>query len=1076
MAAVALTAGLGLLVVPGPAEAGPARAGLPGSLAILPPGARVEAPLPASRVVDADVALALPDPAALSSFVAAVSTPGSPHYRQYLSAHRFAARFGPSAATVGAVRAWLASTGLSLGPTSADGLLVPVHGPAPVVAAAFGTALEAVRLASGAQAYTDTVVPSVPGGLAGAVRGVIGLANVDPWHSDLARAVSKATDLAPGGSGGSTVTRSTADAVTADAASADAATAHAATADAAPQACAAASNFAHRGGPLTFTEAAAAYGMSGLYPQGRIGAGVTVAVYELEPFEQSDIDGFEACYGIDNQVRTVAVDGGAGTGPGSGESALDIEDLAAMAPGADIVVYEGPNNTTTGPIDTLDRIATDDAAQVVSSSWGQCEAENTPTHGGNASVEADIFAEMAAQGQTMLAASGDSGSEDCWEDTIADRDTDTTLAVDDPSSQPDVTGVGGTSLPSPTPSSQDVWNDCQGAPPACAEERFAGASGGGLSSVWTMPAWQAEAGRGTINSFTSGGPCGAPAGTYCREVPDVAADADPATGYPIFWDGQWNVVGGTSAAAPLWAALIALTDQGCAPTKAVGFADPALYRLGAAGSGAFDDVTAGDNDLTDTNAGDYPATAGYDMATGWGTPDGAAALAALQPAGGCPAVEGIDPSSGPLAGGSVVSISGSDLAGATAVHFGSLPATILADTATSVTVVAPAAPYSEVVFVTVTTPNGTSAAVAPSRFAIGNPRNGLGYWEVASDGGLFAFGDAQFYGSMGGRPLAAPVVGVAATPDDHGYWEVASDGGIFAFGDAGFYGSMGGQHLDQPIVGIAPTPTGAGYWEVASDGGIFAFGDAGFYGSMGGRHLDQPIVGIAPTPTGAGYWEVAADGGIFAFGERPVLRLDGRSAPRPAHRGHRRHPHRRRLLGGGQRRRHLRLRRAPSSTARWAARPSTARWSGRRPAPTATATGRWPPTAASSPSATPPSSGPPAGSAWRPRWSVWPSPDPSVAPRRPGAGPCSARGNGGSVRGCSPRTGSCWWRRWWPASPPWWPAPPRWCWWARCAGSSGPSRRCRWRPSRWCTRPARWSTTRRPGWPGWRRCSKTPNR
>jgi large repetitive protein len=141
-----------------------------------------------------------------------------------------------------------------------------------------------------------------------------------------------------------------------------------------------------------------------------------------------------------------------------------------------------------------------------------------------------------------------------------------------------------------------------------------------------------------------------------------------------------------------------------------------------------------------------------------------------------------------------------------------------------------------------------------------------GYWEVASDGGLFAFGNAGFYGSMGGKPLNEPIVAMTSTPTGHGYWEVASDGGLFAFGNAVFYGSMGGQHLDQPIVGMTATPTGHGYWEVASDGGLFAFGNAGFYGSMGGQHLDQPIVGMTATPTGGGYWEVASDGGLFAFG------------------------------------------------------------------------------------------------------------------------------------------------------------------------------------------------------------------
>ncbi len=142
-----------------------------------------------------------------------------------------------------------------------------------------------------------------------------------------------------------------------------------------------------------------------------------------------------------------------------------------------------------------------------------------------------------------------------------------------------------------------------------------------------------------------------------------------------------------------------------------------------------------------------------------------------------------------------------------------------------------------------------------------------GYWEVASDGGIFSFGDATFFGSMGGQALNKPIVGMAATPDGGGYWEVAADGGIFTFGDATFFGSTGGLRLNQPVVGMAATPDGGGYWLVASDGGIFTFGDATFFGSTGGLRLNQPVVGMAATPDGGGYWLVASDGGIFSFGD-----------------------------------------------------------------------------------------------------------------------------------------------------------------------------------------------------------------
>jgi hypothetical protein len=141
-----------------------------------------------------------------------------------------------------------------------------------------------------------------------------------------------------------------------------------------------------------------------------------------------------------------------------------------------------------------------------------------------------------------------------------------------------------------------------------------------------------------------------------------------------------------------------------------------------------------------------------------------------------------------------------------------------------------------------------------------------GYWTTASDGGVFSFGGAPFYGSMGGKHLVAPVVGMAATSDKAGYWLVASDGGIFSFGDAGFSGSMGGQHLDAPMVGIVAAPDG-GYWTVARDGGVFSFGGAPYFGSMGGKALAAPIVGMAASPDGRGYWLVASDGGVFAFGD-----------------------------------------------------------------------------------------------------------------------------------------------------------------------------------------------------------------
>jgi len=158
------------------------------------------------------------------------------------------------------------------------------------------------------------------------------------------------------------------------------------------------------------------------------------------------------------------------------------------------------------------------------------------------------------------------------------------------------------------------------------------------------------------------------------------------------------------------------------------------------------------------------------------------------------------------------------------------------------------------------------APVPPSSIvAMAATSHGQGYWEVASDGTVFHYGDAGFFGSMGGLPLSAPIVGMAATGDGLGYWLVAADGGIFAFGDARFYGSTGALVLNRPIVGMAATGDGLGYWLVAADGGIFAFGDAPFHGSTGGMPLNRPVVGMAADLGTGGYWLVAADGGVFSF-------------------------------------------------------------------------------------------------------------------------------------------------------------------------------------------------------------------
>ena len=361
-------------------------------------------------------------------------------------------------------------------------------------------------------------------------------------------------------------------------------------------------------------------------------------------------------------------------------------------------------------------------------------------------------------------------------------------------------------------------------------------------------------------------------------------------------------------------------------------------------------MTTGNNDFTGMNNGTYPATAGYDPATGLGTPVDQNLGIALQGGDGCPSVGGLSAYSGAVSDGQAITVTGGGLADATKVTFGSAGAgTILSRSENSLVVMPPSPGQALCVDVTVTNPLGTSATSLGNTFAFGSSGSCNGYRFVASDGGIFDFGSASFEGSAGNVALAAPIVGMATTLDGNGYWLVASDGGIFSYGDANFYGSTGAIHLNEPIVGMAATPDGKGYWMVASDGGIFSFGDASFYGSTGAIVLNKPIVGMASTPDGKGYWLVASDGGIFSFGDasffgstgaivlnRPIvgmaadtrrqgllagglrrrhlqlrrrhlLRLDRGDPAQPAHRGHGGHTRRQGLLAGGLRRRDLHL-------------------------------------------------------------------------------------------------------------------------------------------------------------------------
>jgi kumamolisin len=606
-----------LLATPATADAAATQVRV-GSAAVLPAGSALGGALPATAPMQLTVALA--PQAGLAAYAQAVSTPGNPLYGRFLTVAQFAQLFGAPAAAVDAVEGSLRADGLSVGSVTANKLMLPVSGSAAEVERAFSVPLAQVRVA-GRTTYANTAAPSMPGAFAPYVSAVIGL---DGAAADRPLGLTAKPQVSSNGG---------------------------------PQPCPLATHATGQGQttppPAGYTadQIADMYGFNNLYGSGDFGAGQSVALFEEEPTQASDITDYLNCYfpaqPAPDSITYENVDGGPGpyNGPATSddtESALDIEQIIGLAPQASIIVYQAPSAQRSSA-DMLNQMVADDKAKVLSSSWGLCEQ-----YAGNALIGAEnvILQEAATQGQTMLLAAGDTGAATCWQATPGTTATDTELSVIDPGSQPYATSVGGTFLGNAGPHGtytlptdgtypgETVWNDGpqQGGAPE--------AGGGGVSSQWQMPSYQANAAAslGIIGPNSSGAPCTAPPGGYCREVPDVAADADPTSGYVVEDNANgsqqnWEVIGGTSAAAPLWAAFAALAnDLPACRGMTLGFMNPLLYQVAGAAYGAnFHDVTgaglggfANNDGFGGTSAGNpsqlYPVGSGYDMASGLGTP------------------------------------------------------------------------------------------------------------------------------------------------------------------------------------------------------------------------------------------------------------------------------------------------------------------------------------------------------------------------------------------------------------------------------------------------------------------------
>jgi subtilase family serine protease len=795
---VSVAAATAFLATAGAAQAvpSPARVGAPG---IVPFGSARIGALPGSTTMHIEVALAPRDPAALSQYANQVSTPGSPLYHAYIARGQFASLFGPTKATVNSVYAALRALGLRPGAISSDHLSIPVTATAGQVESAFGVSMASYRLAAGGRGYANTTAPKLPASIAAHVQAIIGLDNLTRMRS-FASAPAKASMKL-------TSTKAVTPAVRA----------------AGPQPCAAAVNQHNSQGGLTADELATSYEFSGLYSAGDLGAGQTVGIVEFgEPNEQSDINTFENCYGIHTSVRYDKVDGFSGTGFGAGEAVLDIETVASMAPNAKIIVYQAPN-TGAASIDIYRVMVDQDVARVISESYGLCEHYQDPN---NANAATTLYLQAAVQGQTIVASSGDDGSEGC----LQNDGVQTRLSVNFPASDPFVTGVGGTTVfqaQAPPNLGETVWNE---------QSLQEGAGGGGKSTFYSQPTFQHSFG---INSSV-------------REVPDVSADADPQTGYVLFYNGGWTQIGGTSGAAPLWAALLALTNNRCSSSP-VGWVNPTLYFVAsnAVKAVVINDIPAvsgnpnpNNNDYTGQGGGHYAVGNGYDMGTGLGTPRAT------------PLATNLCKYSAAARGYWLVSSSG-HVSAEHAPNHGSFtnPGSKVVGIAAAgnngywiVTASGRVKGFGVASKGSVSHPSSAIVGIAPDK-------SGNGYWVVSSNGHVYAFGGAPNHGGATG---VGTVVGIALDVQTGGYWITTSTGRVVARNAAAF------AHKNlKNVTAIAGDPKKQGYWLVTANGGVHAFGVPNF-GSMFTSSVGKTI-GIAGDPTFGGYFLATATGHVAAF-------------------------------------------------------------------------------------------------------------------------------------------------------------------------------------------------------------------
>jgi kumamolisin len=614
-----------------------------------------------------EVALAPARQAELNRDLTALYKKGSGSYHHWLAKGQFDARFSPTPAARSALDHYLKGRGLAI-VSSGSPFLVRAVGSSKEISAAFGTTLTNYRNSKGQRFFANSTSVRLPGSVAASVFGVIGLTNLVREH-DLIKRAPVRPDVRPGarqrGSAASCETPYPTDAQLADLyIDGDDET------------------FGYGAGPgcsgLLPSQTNSIYNAPTEGPSGK-GAGQTLAVFELSAYLKSDITTWaHTVYGpgFSPPLQNVNVDGGplnpkcpvGDTCPsefegyaGDIEVDADIETQLTISPDASrIIVYNAPNDETgQTTLDEYTRIANDDSASSVSSSWGECEND---LGAALAKAENVAFEQMAMQGQSMFASAGDDGAFDCL-----DTDGTSVVNVDDPEAQPWVTSVGGTSfenfdpdanpLPSyPANGAETVWNVrdlCNTDASENGENGFfwcnaSGAGGGGSSEFWGRPSYQHGPGVNNPNTTFGNGSthCSfAAKGTACRETPDISANADEYTPYAEYCTGNantansvcasfsgsqpvpgWFGIGGTSLSSPLWSGIAADLDGFTGARE--GNLNPILYSLFNSNAARyFHDITGiGPNQALANSNGLFPTTPGYDEATGIGTPNMAAII------------------------------------------------------------------------------------------------------------------------------------------------------------------------------------------------------------------------------------------------------------------------------------------------------------------------------------------------------------------------------------------------------------------------------------------------------------------